>query len=130
VAAGYRSIASRWLGGAAVSTTNVAGYRSIEARWLGGASAQRAFPGYRSMQCWWLGGACVSPAARLRGGFQMLAFWMGGGYGYRFFPPRELTPSIPGPPYAQHHEKLERRFIDDEEVWEFIRLWVAWNDIE
>jgi hypothetical protein len=62
VAAGYRSNAGRWLGGAS-APSGKAGYRSIAAQWLGGASAYTgpARPGYRSMLAWWLGGACSYP---------------------------------------------------------------------
>lgn len=48
MAAGYRSNAARWLGGASappyVAPAIKAGYRSILAFWLGGAAANPAIP--------------------------------------------------------------------------------------
>lgn len=62
MAAGYRSNAARWLGGAS-APAGKAGYRSIAALWLGGAGCYTgpARPGYRSMLAFWLGGASSFP---------------------------------------------------------------------
>ena len=64
MAAGYRSNAARWIGGASsILPTTVAGTRSVCARWLGGASSYTgpARPGYRSLLAYWLGGASSYP---------------------------------------------------------------------
>jgi hypothetical protein len=111
-----------------------AGYKSNAVRWIGGAAAKPLVVegGYRSMQCWWLGGACTSgepPEPPLfRGGYQLLAFWMGGGHGYRYFTPSYYpTTPLSGPGFTT---KGARPFNDDEEIFEFLKIWVVWNDIE
>jgi len=64
----------------------------------------------------------------------MLAHWMGGA-AWHFVPKPDIVPVpyVPsdltgGIPFAKHHGG--RPFIDDDEVMEFLRVWVAWNDIE
>jgi hypothetical protein len=66
----------------------------------------------------------------------MLAFWLGGACSYPYIVPPipepvPLPPSPPalvaeGLPFAKHG----RYPIDDEEVLDFLRIWVSWNDIE
>lgn len=61
----------------------------------------------------------------------MLAFWIGGACGWTFVP----VPIPPQPPIAPgglpRASHLPRRVIrDDEEVLDFLRIWVTWDNIE
>ena len=73
----------------------------------------------------------------------MLAFWMGGAcFHYIEPPPIPYTPETPeditgaGVPAARHQrgerDRIDHgeRVIDDDEILEFLRLWVLFNDTE
>jgi hypothetical protein len=86
--------------------------------------------GFRSLPPVPLGIAMPRPGACTR---SMLAFWLGGACAPLLpIPPEPPQPIPPSPPSLvlpggrQHH----RPFNDDEEILEFLRLWVIWNDIE
>jgi hypothetical protein len=85
--------------------------------------------GDRSPLFYWGGGAAKSLFRGDYGGPRsLLAFWVGGAALNRR-PPEpifHLVTKGEGLPL----ERRERPFIDDDEVLEFLRLWVAWNDIE
>ena len=90
-----------------------AGYRSFAFRHLGGAGAGKPPAGVRSLLAYWLGGAC----------------------GYAFVPVPPIIPvpvpvPVPTPVRVEGLPFGKRPFIDDDEVQEFLRLWVIWNDVE
>ena len=116
------------------------GRKSLVVPWFGGAEQyQPAVPvsyGFRSVLAFWAGGGAKRPS---RGNYaaptSMLAFWTGGGnYSSTWFPAGPvISPYIPisdltgGAPSA----KVRKRHpIDDEEILEFLQMWVTWNDVE
>ena len=58
----------------------------------------------------------------------MLAFWMGGANLWHSVPSRERELIIGGEGVPFH--KRGRYPVDDEEILEFLRLWVIWNDVD
>lgn len=108
------------------------GYRSQWARYVGGAAKPTMLPlfrpGDRSPLFYWGGGATKPPSTgEYAGPRSMLAHWMGGAaLNYRPKPERELIVGGEGIPFAKHRGKP----IDDDEIIEFLRLWVSWQDIE
>jgi hypothetical protein len=111
------------------------GYRSQWAKNVGGAAQPRFLQsGDRSPLFFWGGGAAQPPSkGDYAGPRSFLAFWMGGAafhYDPNWRPtppPFELVTSKEG---GLPSQRRERPFIDDDEVMEFLRLWVAWNDVE
>lgn len=108
------------------------GHRSQWARNVGGGAKPEPVAliqgGDRSALFFWGGGAAKPPSRGVPSGPRsMLAFWMGGA-AWHYVPSREreLIVGEGGLPF----HKPGRYPIDDEEVLDFIRLWVAWNDIE
>ena len=108
--------------------------RSNAVRWIGGAAAKPLVveAGTRSDAVLVAGRRVHSGEPPLpplfRGGYQLLAFWMGGGHGYRYFTPSYYpTTPLSGPGFTT---KGARPFNDDEEIFEFLKIWVVWNDIE
>jgi hypothetical protein len=108
------------------------GFRSPWSRYVGGAGKPTGVlpvrPGDRSALFFWGGGA-AKPLSRgdYAGPRSLLAFWMGGA-AWHYVPSREreLIVGEGGLPF----HKPGRYPIDDDECLEFLRLWVAWNDIE
>ena len=111
-------------------------YRSPWAKDVGGAALPSAVPqrvpAFRSF-LWYFGGGGAKPVLppSYAGPRSLLAFWIGGAalnYDPNWRPtppPFELVTSKEGGlPFGR------RPFIDDDEVNEFLRLWVAWNDVE
>ena len=87
--------------------------------------------GYRSPLFYWGGGAAKVPNhGAYAGSRSMLAFWMGGA-AFHYIPPY-YSPQEPAGPggLSLKRRSQDRPFIDDDEVFEFLRLWVEWNDIE
>ena len=83
--------------------------------------------GDRSPLFYWGGGAAKPlSTGTYAGPVSLLAFWLGGA-NWHYVPSREreLIVGGEGVPFQRRG-----RPIDDEEVLDFIRLWVAWNDIE
>lgn len=85
--------------------------------------------GFRSLPPVPLGIAIPRRGPAVRG---MLAFWMGGACA-PFLPVPPIPPEPPKPPAlvsAEGPPFAGRPFIDDEELIEFLKIWVVWNDVE
>jgi hypothetical protein len=112
------------------------GVRSPWAKQIGGAGKPEPTVfiqcGDRSPLFYWGGGAAKPPMhGDYAGPRSMLAFWIGGA-NFHYLPSPE-PPYYPsdttgGIPYRKHQREHVRR--DDEEIIEFLRIWVTWNDVE
>jgi hypothetical protein len=112
------------------------GYRSQWSKNVGGAEQPVEGPiiqkGYRSLS-WFFGGGAARPPSRgdYAGPRSMLAFWMGGA-AFRYDPNWKKedewfrVTGAEGRPFRERG----RYPIDDEEIEDFLKLWVVWQDIE
>jgi hypothetical protein len=107
------------------------GYRSQWAKNVGGAAQPRFLQsGDRSPLFFWGGGAAQPPSkGDYAGPRSFLAFWMGGAA--LNYHPVPIEPTFELVTSKEGGLSFGRRPpIDDDEVMEFLRLWVAWNDVE
>jgi hypothetical protein len=89
--------------------------------------------GFRSVLAFFVGGGCKPlSTGTYAGPRSILAYWLGGG-NFHYLPSPE-PPYYPsdttgGIPHRKHHGEHGRR-LDDQEIIDFLKLWVTWNDVE